>query len=131
MAERDLGRLLATIDPELQHGTYLFCTDADPQAEAVARLWFREPEGVTVVLPAEEAARLGVSGAHPCEWIVLRAASDLAAVGFLAAVTEALAGAGISVNAVSAFHHDHLFVPAGSGRDAVEVLRGLQRRHGG
>ncbi len=37
--------------------------------------------------------------------------SALDVVGFLAAVTAALADAGIGANAVSAFFHDHLFVP--------------------
>ena len=35
---------------------------------------------------------------------------------------------GISANVVSAFHHDHLFVPAGRGERAVELLLELQHR---
>jgi hypothetical protein len=53
--------------------------------------------------------------------------SDLAAVGLLAAVTGALAAAGISGNVVSAIHHDHLFVPVDRGPDAVAVLERLSR----
>jgi uncharacterized protein len=30
--------------------------------------------------------------------------------------------AGISVNTVSAFFHDHLFVPAGQAEETVEIL---------
>jgi hypothetical protein len=46
-------------------------------------------------------------------------------VGFLAAITARLAEAGISVNAVSAFHHDHLFVPADRGDEAMAALRDM------
>jgi len=48
--------------------------------------------------------------------------SALDAVGFLAAVTTRLAEAGISVNAVSAFHHDHLFVPEHRADEALQLL---------
>ncbi|MGH8996875.1 MAG: hypothetical protein ACRDYB_12740, partial [Acidimicrobiales bacterium] len=75
------------MDPLLQEGTYLLSAAGGPEAEALARLVVRE--GVTVVLRTHEADRLGGSGTHPCERIALGAASDLAAVGFLAvAVTE-------------------------------------------
>ena len=45
------------------------------------------------------------------------------AVGFLAVISAKLAAAGISCNVFSAVHHDHLFVPHGRGREAVELLR--------
>ena len=54
--------------------------------------------------------------------VTLTVHSALDAVGFLAAVTARLAAAGISVNAVFAFFHDHLFVPAGQAEETVETL---------
>ncbi|MBD3210430.1 ACT domain-containing protein [Candidatus Micrarchaeota archaeon] len=45
------------------------------------------------------------------------------AVGFLAKITQALAEKKISVNAFSAYHHDHLFVPYGRKEDTMETLR--------
>jgi uncharacterized protein len=55
----------------------------------------------------------------------LKVHSSLHAVGLLAAITERLSEAGISVNAVSAFHHDHLFVPHDRAVEAVELLATL------
>ena len=55
--------------------------------------------------------------------------SSLVAVGFLATVCSRLAEVGISVNPVSGFHHDHLFVPWDRREEAMAVLeRGAARR---
>ena len=51
--------------------------------------------------------------------------SSLEAVGFLARITTKLAAHGISVNAVSAFYHDHLFVPTARADEALTLLREL------
>ena len=129
--ERDLSRLLGTISPIVQPGTYVFCspTSGERPGDGVARLVFEEPEGTTIVVTRDEAKRLGWPATFPCRWIVLGASSDLEAVGFLAAVTAELARAGIAVNVVSAYHHDHLFVPEDRGDQAVAVLSALERRH--
>ena len=58
--------------------------------------------------------------------ITLSVHSSLEAVGFLAAITARLANAGISVNAVSAFHHDHLFVPEHRASEALRLLQDMQ-----
>lgn len=60
--------------------------------------------------------------------ITLNVNSDLAAVGFLAAITPALAQAGISVNVVSAYYHDHLFVPEGKAKEALKILQKLSNQ---
>ena len=49
----------------------------------------------------------GASQPFASRLITLTVRSSLEAVGLLAAITARLADAGISVNAVSAFHHDH------------------------
>ena len=63
--------------------------------------------------------------------ITLNVHSALDAVGFLAAVVSLLASAGISVNAVSAYHHDHLFVPVARADEAMRLLRKRSGRPGG
>jgi uncharacterized protein len=127
----ELDRLLASIDPQLQSGEFVYCALASGEIPAGlhVQMSFRELEAATVLVTVAEAESHDLSAAFPCQWIILGAHSDLAVVGFLAAVTTALAAAEISTNAVSAFHHDHLFVPTGQGERAVAVLRELQRRH--
>lgn len=121
------------MDPRPQPGTYVFCAlGADEVPVGLTpRLLFREPEATTVVVSVDDARSHGLTATFPCEWIVLGVDSDLAAVGFLAEVTARLASAGISTNVVSAYHHDHLFVPAGRGIDAMAVLTELQDAHQG
>jgi hypothetical protein len=114
--------------PELAPGRYVFATLGPgrevPQAMAPL-LTFREREGVTLVLDEEEARRAGLSGTFPCRMITLSVHSSLEAVGFLAAVTTRLAAAGMSVNPVSGYFHDHLFVPAGRAEEAIRILEEL------
>jgi hypothetical protein len=59
--------------------------------------------------------------------ITLEIHSSLEAVGFLAAITARLAEAGMGVNPVSAFHHDHLFVPAERAAEALRILEAVAR----
>jgi GNAT superfamily N-acetyltransferase len=128
-APTGLPRLLAELDPLLRPGRYVFATaplDAPVPAEAVASI--AEDEGRTLVVPADVADRLGLAAQYPCAWITLRVDSQLAGVGLLARVTAVLAGRGISVNPVSAVHHDHLFVPYDSAAAAMAALRELSAR---
>lgn len=124
--ERDLGVLLRHMKPELRPGIFVFCT-ASPNENIPAALnpllTFREQEGTTLVIPREEAVAAGLRYAFPSRLITLTVHSALDAVGFLAAITARLARAGISVNAVSAFHHDHLFVPADRADEAMALLK--------
>jgi len=126
--ECDLAALLRHMKPELRTGIFVFCTI--PPNESIPAtinplLTFREQEGTTLVIPREEAEAAGLGYAFASRLITLTVHSALDAVGFLAAVTSALAEAGISVNAVSAFHHDHLFVPVDRVDEAMAVLQEL------
>ena len=123
--ETSLEILLENISPNLKDGVYVFCTlDADKlkglDVTPVGR--FTEDEGVTLILSKPEAEKHNLEYSFPSRMITLNVHSSLKAVGFLAAVTERLASAGISVNAISAFYHDHLFVPLDRANDAMNVL---------
>jgi uncharacterized protein len=125
-AETELGALLGGMTPRLRPGRYVFATVPDDVAAVPgAVVTVAEDEGTTVVVPASAAGDLDAE--YPCAWITLEVRSSLAAVGFLAAVTRALADAGISANPVSGFHHDHLFVPWEQRDEAVATLERLAR----
>jgi hypothetical protein len=86
---------------------------------------FKESEGLSVVLERSDATRAGLSYVYPCRLITLTVHSSLDAIGFVARITSALAAAGISVNPIAAYHHDHLLVPADRAADAMAVLEQL------
>lgn len=126
--ELELGKLLSAMDPELHEGEYVFSSISqdeidDLQIDPIG--WFREAEGVSLILDHADAQRLGIKQSGVFRMISLNVKSSLEAVGFLAAVTEKLAAAGVSVNAVSAYHHDHLFIPIDQAELAINVLKEL------
>jgi hypothetical protein len=124
--ERNLDTLLETMQPQLADGKWVFRTSPngfDSATLDTAIQMFKESEGVTIISPATQA------DAALSKWamITLSIHSDLEAVGFLAAITTSLAAMDIPVNAVSAFFHDHIFVPYGRRDDALECLRCMMR----
>jgi len=126
--ETELHKLLAGMRPQMQPGEFVFCSIsperfADLRVEPVG--WFREPEGITVILPRRAAESVGLACEFPSRMITLGVHSSLHAVGFLAAVLARLAAASVSVNVVSGYHHDHLFVPAASADAALSALQAL------
>ncbi|MEL7503496.1 MAG: ACT domain-containing protein [Cyanobacteria bacterium J06554_6] len=124
VGETDLQKLLAAMTPVLRPGIYVFCTlptGAIPaQVDPVCQ--FREAEGTTLIVRQEQAELAGLAYTYPARMITLTVQSSLAAVGFLAAITTRLAAEGISVNPVSAYYHDHLFVPVAQAEQALAVL---------
>ncbi|WP_027146226.1 ACT domain-containing protein [Mesorhizobium sp. WSM3626] len=126
--ETDLRTLLASMTPKLLDGTYVFATLAPhvPLPEGLEPVMvFREREGTTLIVTEEAARTTGLEASFRCRMITLNIHSSLEAVGFLAAITARLAAAGMGVNPVSGFYHDHLFVPAGRAEEAMAVLREL------
>ena len=126
--ERDLNALLRDMKPEMQPGIFVFCTIPPNESIPAAvnpLLTFREQEGTTLVIQREEAEAAGLRYAFASCMITLTVHSALDAVGFLAAITARLAEAGISVNAVSAFHHDHLFVAVDRADEAIALLQNM------
>ena len=127
--EDHLRTLLRYMKPEMQDGTFVFCSLPHGQnvpAELTPVLVFSEREGTALIVRQDEAERATLPSEFASRMITLNVHSSLEAVGFLAAVTARLADAGISVNAVSAFHHDHLFVPEHRAGDALRLLQEMQ-----
>lgn len=123
----DLRVLLKSMEPKLVEGEFVFCTLSEEfsRLKITPLLVFREEEGITLILKREAAEANSLPYSYVWGMITLTVHSDLAAVGFLAAITNKLAGAGISVNVVSAYYHDHLFIPIDKIDKAMELLREL------
>ncbi len=126
----DLTEMVAGMSPVLQPETFVFCTmfsnsDAG-EAISVARAMIHEDEGVSLVLPREEAVRLGMIFDQTYAQITLMVYSSLEGVGLTASVASKLAERGIACNMVAGTQHDHVFVPYRMKEDAMDALNELQ-----
>jgi hypothetical protein len=128
--ETNLATLLRTLQPELLESAFVFCSiDARIAGQFMNDAWgfFREEEGITLILREDLAYARNLS--YDSTWALIRLTvhSALTAVGFLAVLSSALAAEGISLNVVSGYFHDHLFVPWSERQRALSVLEDLSR----
>jgi hypothetical protein len=125
----NLAVLISTMAPELHPGVYVYCVV--PRGTDVATLSpvaaVAESEGLTLVLPEEQAIRAGLEVVFRAAWITLTVHSDLQAVGLTAAFAGALGRAGIGCNVVAGAYHDHIFVPLDLAQSAMAALKALQQ----
>jgi uncharacterized protein len=122
VGETDLQRLLSGLSPELSERPHAIRTQpANASVPADAIMLFREAEGMTVIVPVAE------HDADEALWaqITLRIHSSLEAVGMMAAIATTLTAHDIPCNAVSAYYHDHIFVPWARRNNAIDVLSEL------
>jgi hypothetical protein len=126
----NLDVLLASMEPELQPGVYVFASvPLDASLQGIAAIGtFREKEGLTVIVEESEASKAGLTPLFRAAWITLTVHSDLNAVGLTAAFARALGEANISCNVVAAALHDHIFVPVDDAGRALAALAALQQR---
>ncbi|MFY0527512.1 ACT domain-containing protein [Archangium gephyra] len=123
--ETNLGVLLKSMRPVLRDGEFVFLTTRRSLLEVASLAplgLFQEEEGLTLILPREKAEAAGLPYTAVFRMLTLSVHSSLEAVGFLAAITNRLASRGISVNPVSAYFHDHLFVPSARAEEALALL---------
>lgn len=127
----DLKTLLATMEPELQPGEFVFCSVPHDMATPDGMMplgMFMEKEGRTLIVDADTATRLDCPKTAPLCCITLTVHSTFEAVGLTAAFSTELGRHGISANVVAAYYHDHIFVPSADAEQAVATLRELSRR---
>ena len=121
--EQDLDVLLASMEPVLVDGVYVFATTDTVPAGLAPRMVFQEAEGTTLIYLRHEAEAQGLDFAFPSRMITLNIHSSLDAVGFMARIATELAKAEMGVNPVAGFYHDHIFIPDGREEDALRILR--------
>jgi hypothetical protein len=113
----ELAAMLSGMAPMLDARAWFFVlVEGAPPADAFAVI--REDEGTTAIVAGERA---GMAFGR----ITLMVHSALEGVGLTAAVSGALAGAGIACNVLAGYHHDHLFVPWERREEALELLQRL------
>jgi hypothetical protein len=125
--ERDLAKLQRHIAPQLHPETFVYCCFPDFTLPAGLNPigTFREAEGLTAIVEQSQAEQADVPHVFEARLITLTVHSSLEAIGFLAIVATRLAEAGISCNAMAAFHHDHVFVPKARADEAMALLAAL------
>lgn len=125
----DLKLLLSGMTPNLVEGEFVYCSLPTSKLAEHAHLepvgFFREREGVTLILPLETARQAGLPTAPAMRMITLDIHSSLEAVGLTAAFATALGNEGISANVVAAYYHDHIFVPTADADRAMAALSAL------
>lgn len=131
VGENDLKTLLASMRPQFHPAVFVFCTlpYSTPIPATVSPICqFREQEGLTLIVEKTEAEANQLAYQYPCRLITLTIHSSLAAVGLLAAVSQALAAQNISANVISAYFHDHVFVPLDRADEAMLCLQRLTQQ---
>ncbi|WP_375548930.1 ACT domain-containing protein [Oceanicaulis alexandrii] len=126
----DLDVLVRQLSPRLDPERYAYA--APPRSQMLDALSpiavFEEAEGRSVIAPLKRLNDQGIEPVFICRRIILEVNSALEAVGLTAAVSQALAEAGVSANVVAALHHDHVFVPEDRAGEALSVLKRLSDR---
>jgi hypothetical protein len=130
--ETNLQSLLSSMSPELHAGDYVFCTVTDTSYIDQQKIisYFRETEGLTIIIAKDFADELQLAYSFVAAWITLKVHSSLEAVGLTAAFSAALAGQNISCNVIAGFYHDHIFVNKSNAGKAIVVLTNLSKAGG-
>lgn len=143
LGETSLATLLKTLTVTIHTSTFAFFSlpvdftttlHLGPSRQPIAMLFFEPGEErytaiVDTMQLADAQGRVidsnspGVD-ASPVVWkmLTLNVHSSLEAVGFIAAISKALADAHIPCNCVAAYFHDHIFVQADMAEKAIKVI---------
>ena len=130
--ETNLVHLIKNMQPELKAGEFVFASIGKEKIinkNLNPICTFMEEEGVSIIIKRDEADINNIQYESIFKMITLNIHSSLNAVGFLSVITSELAKHNISVNPVSAYYHDHLFVPAARAEQVVTILNQLKKKH--
>ena len=129
--EKNLTKLLASMEPKLRDGEYIFTCIVGGRygdaAELAPIAMFREDEAMTLVIPRNSADAHGINYESVFKCITLSVHSSLDAVGLTAAFSKKLADRGLSANVIAGYFHDHIFVPSDCAESAMAALGEFSR----
>ena len=129
--ETNLTILIKNMQPIANKGQYVFCSV--PNATALdfkeIQLFFKEKEGITIIVEKSYADKQGFAYPSVCTWISLLIHSAIEAVGLTAAFSNALAKENIPCNVVAGYYHDHIFVPIEMAVKALKTLKKLSKTY--
>jgi hypothetical protein len=123
--ETDIDKLIKNMQPVLEDEELVYCSLSPNRAEEYLVLcqgYFIEREGITVIIGKHLADLNGLTYDLIFKRITMNVHSSLTAVGFLARITGVLAAQGYSVNVVSAYYHDHLYIQSDQAQAALDTL---------
>ena len=128
---KDLDILLSNIEPVLDERNFVFCSFPTIDWKIMYELnpigIFHEKEGVTFILEQQDAVNKKIHYQSVYRLITLNVHSSLDAVGLTAAFSAKLAEKNISTNVVTAYYHDHIFVPEEKAELALNAILELQK----
>jgi hypothetical protein len=123
----NLEEILKNMTPILNEGEYVFISVQNlneiPYEDVLC--FFREKEGITVIIEKSKAEILKLNYIYTAAWITLNVYSSLNAVGLTAVFSKELANHGLSCNVVAGYYHDHIFVDYRDAKRALEVLNNI------
>ena len=114
------------MQPELKGGEFVFVSFSKEKfigKKLNPQCIFMEDEGTSAIINRGEADEKDISYNSVFKMIILKIHSNLDVVGFLAKITNELAQNQISVNPVSVYCHDHLFIPASKAEEVLVILK--------
>lgn len=130
-----LQNLISQLSPKLDPISYVYCTVARARYGELGKLEplvsIAELEGLTLVVPLEQAQAEGLDYYRVFRRITLEGHSSLEALGLTSVVTSLLAERGITTNVVAGFYHDHMFVPNDRTDEAMQALKELASKPNG
>ncbi|MCD4801388.1 MAG: ACT domain-containing protein [Anaerolineales bacterium] len=129
--ETDLQSLLKQMQPVLDDEQMVFCSLPTDEAEKYltsCQGYYREQEGVSLIIDKRQADLDNLTYGPVFRRISLMVHSSLEAVGFLSRIAEILAAQGISVNVVSGYFHDYLYINVKEAENAVMILELWQEK---
>lgn len=124
-----LKDLITQLSPKLDSTTYVYCTVPKAKYGDLEHLnpivSIAELEGLTLVIPLDQAKAEGLNYYRVFRRITLEGHSSLEALGLTSVVTSLLAERGITTNVIAGFYHDHMFVPSDRTDEAMAALKEL------